>query len=77
MPHYKSLTDIIVRSARIKLTDDGLSGVMTGFAEDGVPLSLTIPRAILERLRDQIPRELVRVPKPSRGATGRRVLGLS
>jgi hypothetical protein len=77
MPTSKLLTAITIRSASIKLCADGLSGEMTCFADDGVPLALTIPRVILERLRDQIPRELARVPKPSRGATNKRVSALS
>jgi hypothetical protein len=72
MPQPKWLVTATLTSARVKIADDGLSGVMTCFyladGSGGVPLSLSIPRAVLERLGGQIQRELARVPKPQRVA---------
>lgn len=51
----------------VRIAEGGLVGVVTCFSSDGVPIALSSERWILERLRDQIDRELKRVPKPGRG----------
>jgi hypothetical protein len=51
----------------VKIAEGGLVGVVRCFSSDGLPIELSGERWILERLRDQIDRELRRVPKPGRG----------
>jgi hypothetical protein len=56
MPVPKQMLEAALASARVKIADDGLSGLLTCFDTDGYPLSYTIHRETLERLGDQIQR---------------------
>lgn len=68
MTDLKMLQEFEITTApTVRITEGGTAGVITCFSSDGIPIALSAQRWVLERLRDQIARELEREPKPARG----------